>query len=337
MSNTVNFKHQYITNPTVSPESLLVVVAQQLTAALKGNIPGGNEMMEGLTKVSKLFTRIAATKQELATAKAQRNMADTTTSVVTTIPRLEVPEADCHVTPNDCCIGGNIVASPRRQTSPESMGNFSELEIFPEHRNYISQDNNNAQPTPRYTTRATTRSIMQEAMLSCIDLTHLTFVITPEQMSCRKLPMMWFCEMANLVLKNNVELLEYWHLITNPTTRATWTYSYGNVIGRLAQGMPGQNTGTNTIHFIPWDGVPREQSKDVTYGLITCLIRPEKIDEPNQTRLVAGDRVHYPGDSGTPTTNLITVKLLINSIILTTGAKFMMMDIKDFYLNTPMA
>ena len=38
-----------------------------------------------------------------------------------------------------------------------------------------------------------------------------------------------------------------------------------------------------------------------------------------------------------PTADLITVKLLINSIISTPGAKFMTMDIKDFYLNTPMA
>jgi len=76
----------------------------------------------------------------------------------------------------------------------------------------------------------------------------------------------------------------------------------------------------------------------VTYGLITTLIRPEKIDEPNRTRLVAGgDRVHYPGDAGTPTANLLTVKLLINIIISTAGANFMTMDIKDFYLNTPMA
>jgi hypothetical protein len=144
--------------------------------------------------------------------------------------------------------------------------------------------------------------------------------------------------MANSVLGNNGKLLEYWHLIANPTTRATWTYSYGNKIGRLAQRMPGQNTGMNTIHLLPQDNVPREQSKDVTYSLITCFIRPEKIDKPNRTRLVAGgDRVHYPGNAGTPTANLITVKLLINSIILTTGAKFTMMDIKDFYLNTPMA
>jgi hypothetical protein len=86
------------------------------------------------------------------------------------------------------------------------------------------------------------------------------------------------------------------------------------------------------------DKVPKARAKDVTYGLITCLVRPEKLDEPNRTRLVAGgDRVHYPGNAGTPTANLITVKIFINSIISTDGAKFMTMDIRDFYLNTPMA
>jgi len=102
--------------------------------------------------------------------------------------------------------------------------------------------------------------------------------------------------------------------------------------------MPGHNTGTNTIVFICKNQVSKERAKDVTYGLITTLIRPEKIDQPNQTRLVAGgDRVDYPGNAGTPTADLLTIKLLINSIISTTGAKFMTMDIKDFYLNTPMA
>jgi hypothetical protein len=68
------------------------------------------------------------------------------------------------------------------------------------------------------------------------------------------------------------------------------------------------------------------------------LVRPEKVDEPNRTRLVAkGGRVHYSGNAGMPTANLLTVKLLINSTISTVGAKFMTMDIKDFYVNTPMA
>ncbi len=95
--------------------------------------------------------------------------------------------------------------------------------------------------------------------------------------------------------------------------------------------MPGRNTGTNMIVFIHKNQVPRDRAKDVTYGLITTLVRPEKIDEPNRTRLVTGgDRVHYPGNAGTPTADLLTVKLLINSIISTEGAKFMTMDIKDF-------
>ncbi len=45
--------------------------------------------------------------------------------------------------------------------------------------------------------------------------------------------------------------------------------------------------------------------------------------------------MHYPGDPGTPTANLLTVKLLLKSIISTPNTKFMTMDIKDFYLNTP--
>jgi hypothetical protein len=92
------------------------------------------------------------------------------------------------------------------------------------------------------------------------------------------------------------------------------------------------------IFYIPQHMVLKERVKDVTYGLIKCLILPEKIDEPNRTRIVAGgDRVHYPFDAGMPTTDLLTVKILINSIISTHGARFFMMDIKNFYLNTPMS
>ncbi len=76
----------------------------------------------------------------------------------------------------------------------------------------------------------------------------------------------------------------------------------------------------------------------MTYGLITTLIRPEKNDKPNRTRLVAGgDRVNYPGDASMPTANLLTVKILLNSIISTPNTTFMTMDIKNFCLNTPMA
>jgi hypothetical protein len=91
------------------------------------------------------------------------------------------------------------------------------------------------------------------------------------------------------------------------------------------------------IFFIPRDKVPRARAKGIKYSLITCLIRPEKIEEPTRTKLVTGgDRVHYPINAGTPTANLLTVKLLINSLISTPGARFFTMDINNFYLCTPM-
>ena len=51
---------------------------------------------------------------------------------------------------------------------------------------------------------------------------------------------------------------------------------------------------------------------------------------------MGGNLINYPGDCGTSTADLLTVKLMFNSIISTPNAKFMTIDIKDFYLMTPM-
>ena len=51
---------------------------------------------------------------------------------------------------------------------------------------------------------------------------------------------------------------------------------------------------------------------------------------------MGGKKIKIPIDCGTPTSDLFTVKLLLNSVVSTNGAKFFTLDIKDFYLNTPM-
>jgi hypothetical protein len=55
------------------------------------------------------------------------------------------------------------------------------------------------------------------------------------------------------------------------------------------------------------------------------------------------DKIHrgrgqnnYTGNCATPTGNLTLFKIMLNSIISTQGARFMTLDIKKFYLNTPM-
>ena len=45
------------------------------------------------------------------------------------------------------------------------------------------------------------------------------------------------------------------------------------------------------------------------------------------------DQVDYPGAVTTKTSDLITAKILLNSVVSTPNAKFMGIDIKDFCLN----
>ena len=52
--------------------------------------------------------------------------------------------------------------------------------------------------------------------------------------------------------------------------------------------------------------------------------------------MVGGDKVNYPDNVGTPTADLTLVKTHLNSVISTKNAKYMTLDVKNFYLNTPM-
>jgi hypothetical protein len=90
-------------------------------------------------------------------------------------------------------------------------------------------------------------------------------------------------------------------------------------------------TGTDTIHVIQREQVPSDHK--VTYG----RIRPQKA-KTHRVRLTGGGNlIDYPGVVSTPTAKMTTAKILFNSVISTPGAPFMCTDVKDFYLNTPMA
>ena len=113
-------------------------------------------------------------------------------------------------------------------------------------------------------------------------------------------------------------------------------HSSANEFGRLAQGVGGRIQGTNTIYFVHKHQVPPDRWKDITYAKFVCELKPNKA-EVHRTRLtVGGDKVHYPGDVGTPTADLTLVKMHVNSVISTRNAHYMTLDVKNFYLNTPM-
>jgi hypothetical protein len=58
---------------------------------------------------------------------------------------------------------------------------------------------------------------------------------------------------------------------------------------------------------------------------------------PKRVRWTCGsNKVTYIGDVSTRMADLATAKILFNSVLSTPNAKFMTIDIKNFYLNTPM-
>ena len=83
------------------------------------------------------------------------------------------------------------------------------------------------------------------------------------------------------------------------------------------------------IKIIPKDRI-------VTYTRIVVDYRPQK-DDPNRVRItVGGNLIDYTGILTTRTADLITSKILQNSVLSMPGAKFATADIENMYLQTPM-
>jgi hypothetical protein len=52
--------------------------------------------------------------------------------------------------------------------------------------------------------------------------------------------------------------------------------------------------------------------------------------------MVGGNHLDYSGDVATSTADITTFKIMINSTLSTADAAMMMMDIKNYYLGTPL-
>jgi hypothetical protein len=134
-------------------------------------------------------------------------------------------------------------------------------------------------------------------------------------------------EMANAVIcPETGKSLKHQELITKLRYKIKWMRSTANDINRLYN--------TNTIRFICRSNIPK--GRKVTYGSFVVDIKDHKEEEERTRLTVGGDQIEYPGDKSTRTEGLTTAKILINSIISTLGAKFLVIDIKNFYLSTPL-
>jgi hypothetical protein len=127
-------------------------------------------------------------------------------------------------------------------------------------------------------------------------------------------------EMANAVIcPETGKSLKHQELITKLRYKIKLMRSTAIEINRLYN--------TNTIRFICRSNIPK--GRNVAYGSFVVDIKDHK-EKKERTRLtVGGDQIEYPGDKSTCTAGLTTAKILINSVISTFGAKFLVIDIKN--------
>ncbi len=174
------------------------------------------------------------------------------------------------------------------------------------------------------------RTLTQDFTLQCMEILCFKALFTPRQAAARQYPLQFLCDLAYSVLDDKTgDLLKYCHLMKHPKYKDLWAKSFCTEIRCLA-------TTTETIFFMKKDEIPQERKGGKTYARTVCVYCNGKKDKYRTRIMMGSNLVNYPGDCRTPSADLITVKLLLNSIISTHHSKFMTLDHKDFYLMAPM-
>jgi hypothetical protein len=122
-----------------------------------------------------------------------------------------------------------------------------------------------------------------------------------------------------------------------------WDRSNANEFGRLLPRGVGKSrpadqriAGTSTMFPIRLADIP--PGRFATYANFVCDIRPNKAEQYRVRLTAGGDRLEFPGDPSSPAVATTDSKIHINSTISDAkkGARYMTMDIKNFFLGTPL-
>jgi hypothetical protein len=306
-----------------SAQDLATKAAAELTHALLHPQPAGpfckvgDEQTLALKRLDDIFE--SATRQKskgvIPPTKRVKNVAPPRVQNAVSTPRVENTTAQQR--PTQQTISSHLTStSHRRQHTP--------------HRRAVTP------PTPHIMVRRSAGqqySLSQDMIAETINQANHCFSIStnPKPKNTVNIngnnQVILLPEMANAVIfPQTGKSLKHQELITKLRYKIKWKRSTANGINRLYN--------TNTIRFIRRSNIPK--GRKVTYGSFVVDIKDHK-EEKERTRLtVGGDQIEYLGEKSTRTAGLTTAKILINIVISTLGAKFLVIDIKNFYLNTPL-
>ena len=316
IGNTVFFKHKYLTMPTITNADALLTAAQDMTTALKGGVAQTSETAAAIKALLAIYKENADMEKEKENAANSQRVRMDDARAQRVLQEIE------H-------------ATATRQHNQQSQAPPLEVE-YPDEESEDDEDDEilaevtaggkvHTEDAPANNTRsraAVPRTITQEAIFATLEVSGASANISARSAASRKYPLQFLCDFAGAVLDGaSGEMLEFRQLIKNPKYRLVWGDSYGNEIGRLAQGRDKSGIkGTDTLTFIRYGEIPVDRRKDVTYDRIVCTVRPEK-ESPNRSRVTfGGNKVSTLIDCGTPTADILTVKLLFNSVVGPMGA-----------------
>jgi hypothetical protein len=132
-------------------------------------------------------------------------------------------------------------------------------------------------------------------------------------------------------------ITKYNKLMNDPALKDLWVPAMSKELHQLAQGKENVTIGTNTIFFLSHTEIqciPKDCT--VMYACIVINHRPQK-DDPNFVRItVGGNLINYPYKLTTRTADMVSAKIMWNSMLSTPRAKFGGANIKNMYLETPL-
>ena len=350
LTDTVQFKHKRLTNPELSPHDKIMQAVAQCKEILQGKVTGRPQqqateikaILQDITKAMRDTPEQARPRvqETVPVPRVQQGSSQNNVQSVPRVPPTTTGQALARVLVQ-ARQNHRTIATKRKRNQHIQQSNI----IMPKQppalstRARVAQANSKAEKVKtRSQPRRSSRLRQPTASFSAKHHANAVQALTTKQKwkVFRRLEKQ-IGEAYAVMDKDTGKMLNYRQLLQHPKYRKEWSVSSANEFGRLANGVGGRiKNPTKTIRFIREDEIPSKRKRDVTYGSFLCTVRPEKA-EPNRTRFtVGGDRINYPGEVATPTAEMLVAKILFNSVISTPGARFMTMDISNFYLMTPL-
>jgi hypothetical protein len=127
--------------------------------------------------------------------------------------------------------------------------------------------------------------------------------------------------------------IECMALMKDPRLQPLWTRGFGSECGRLFKGIR-DIPGTDTCLFINLTNIPKDRK--ISYGKIVCDYKTHKKEKERVRLNVGGDILDYSDDIATSRADITTFKILVNSTLSIEDIAMVMMDIKNYYISTPL-